>query len=170
MHSIVEQHGGMIHLTSARGSGSSFQIYFPCVDRQLDAAAKRGEEIFEGGSETILVAEDDAMARRLLVSVLKKAGYTVLSAENGMEAVRVFEANVDRIDLVLLDVIMPLMGGLAARDHIAEIRQRTRFIFSSGYDADVDHIESLVGKKTPWISKPYMPAVLLKLVRQVLDA
>ncbi len=167
VHGIVEQHQGLIHVESRPGAGTTFEIHLPLVGRR-DVAVEAGfAGAVRGGDETILVAEDDEVVRLVCVRALERAGYTVLIAENGRDAVRLFEQHAERIDLVLLDMIMPVMGGIEAHERILDFQPAARVLFTSGYSVDPDELQS--GPGIPLIAKPYSPNELLARVREALD-
>ena len=120
VYGIVKQHGGFIHLYSEPGKGTAFKVYFPAIEAQPDAVpAIRREEIVRGGTETILLAEDEEAIRALAERILTGFGYTVLVARNGEEAIEMFRRN-EEIDLAVLDVVMPRKGGKEAFDEMHE--------------------------------------------------
>ena len=171
VYGIIKQHEGFINVYSEPGQGSTFRIYLP-----LTAAAEMEErEIIDedypkGGSETILLAEDDANLRTLSVLVLEKVGYTVITANNGEEAVAKFTENKDNIQLLLFDIIMPKKNGREAYDEIRKARPDIPVLFASGYSPDIIREKSLIDKDVALIYKPMSPQDLLKKVREVLDA
>jgi len=120
------------------------------------------------GYETILLAEDDDIVRGATVAILEYRGYRVITAENGEEAVRLFKES--RIDMLLLDVIMPGMNGVEAYRIIKEISPDIRVLFTSGYTAEVLDRELIQEKDVRLLHKPIPPDTLLKVVREVLDA
>jgi len=170
VYGIVRQHEGMVQVDSQLGHGASFSVYLPSSEPATPSVAVAAAEDARGGSETILVAEDDAMLRRLAERILSRAGYTVLLAADGNEALALFEKHPDRIDLILSDVIMPKMGGKAVFDVLHDRRPGLRFLFSSGYSGDAMGTDFVLDKGITLIQKPYSPHVLLRKVREVLDA
>ncbi len=122
----------MVHVYSEVGKGTTFKIYLPLVERSAAAVGNKIEGPAPGGAETILLAEDEELVCKLTTTILERAGYTVLTATDGEEALRVFEEHADKIDLVLLDVIMPKLGGKAVFERVREKRPRVRVLFSSG--------------------------------------
>ncbi len=169
VYGIVQQHEGLIDVASEPGAGSTFEIYLPLVEHRVDQLEELSPESIEGGGETILMAEDDEIVSRPVSRLLRDSGYEVLLARNGVEAVRLFEAHAERIALVFLDMVMPVMGGAAVREKILEIRPDTRFLLTTGYSVEIDG-QTAPGPETPWLIKPYPPAILLKKVREILDA
>ncbi|MEW6719267.1 MAG: PAS domain S-box protein, partial [Thermodesulfobacteriota bacterium] len=111
VYGIVKQHNGFIHLYSEPGKGTTFKIYIPPVDAAPDALLAEETDEVSGGTETILLAEDDESVRRFSERTLKELGYTVLDAGSGGEALAIFDRHKERVDLVLLDVVMPARGG-----------------------------------------------------------
>jgi CheY-like chemotaxis protein len=168
VYAIVQQHEGEVRFHSQPGLGTTFEVYLPATDRKLPELEK--EEVAEavGGSETILVAEDEDMVRHLVVRILEDAGYRVLVARDGREAVSIFKQHADEVDLVLFDVIMPRLTGPEAYSAILLENPDVPAIFTSGYSnaesfADVQRMAAQV------FPKPYTPDALLREVRRVLD-
>ncbi len=170
VYGIVKQHNGHISVHSELGRGSSFRVYLPAVGRATEALDSPAECEVEGGTETILVAEDEENVRRLVRRMLRSAGYTVLLASDGEDAVRVFDENAGSIDLVLMDVIMPKLGGRQAMELIKSRNSTTRFLFSSGYSADALHKDFRILDGLRLIKKPYSQEELLRAVREVIDS
>jgi CheY-like chemotaxis protein len=175
VYGIVRQHQGMIQVYSEPEKGTTFKVYLPCVERAAATVAPKVAGRARGGTETILVAEDDATLRKLAELILETAGYTVLLATNGREALDVFEKHAcgtdgsANIDLCLLDVIMPKLGGKAVYDALRPLHPRLRFLFSSGYSTSAIHRDLVLEEGIGLIQKPYAPDALLRKVRQVLD-
>ncbi|NTW67174.1 MAG: DUF3365 domain-containing protein [Nitrospirae bacterium] len=169
VYGIIKQHRGFIDVESAPGAGTSFHLYFPLIPKSAEDSSGRADVALSGGTETILVAEDDEMIRILTRSVLMEFGYQVIEARDGDDAVRVFRENRDRVDLLLLDVIMPRKNGKAAYEEIREIRPGIKALFMSGYSADMVSNEGILEKGISFISKPVSPTELLLKVREVLD-
>lgn len=120
------------------------------------------------GHETILLAEDDCFVRDATVAILEYGGYRVITAENGQDAVRLFKEN--RVDMLLMDVMMPVMNGVEAYRMIRETRPEIRVLFTSGYTAEVLDREMIEAKDVRLLHKPIPPDTLLKAVREILDA
>jgi PAS domain S-box-containing protein len=169
VYGIIKQHNGFITCYSEQSKGTTFKIYLPLIG--LDAA-KPTAGIYlpeSGGSETILVAEDDAAVRTLVKEVLQQFGYTVIEAVDGEDAVAVFSKNRDRIQLLILDVIMPKKNGKEVFEEIRKDRPDVNVIFSSGYTADILQKKGIPEEEFNFISKPVSPTELLRTVREALD-
>jgi PAS domain S-box-containing protein len=169
-YGIVRQHNGMIRVSSVVGQGTTFEIYLPASTSIVEATPAVEETIPDGGTEVILLAEDYEIVRNLTVQVLEDAGYTVLAARDGEEAIRQYEEHVDEVDLLLLDVVMPALGGHAVFDRIRKAGSRTPILFSSGYAPDGVHTNFVLDEGTQYLQKPYTRDDLLRLVRQALDS
>jgi PAS domain S-box-containing protein len=170
VYGIVSQHDGMLHVESEVGVGSTFKVYFPVVEAAPNIPKEKPVPPPQGGTETILLAEDDRAVRELALQVLERAGYTVLTAEDGEEAIRVFDAHKGAIDLALLDVVMPKLGGRAVFTHIQKTRPQTRVLFASGYTTELGHTDLVLEEGTQLILKPWQSDDLLRMVREVLDS
>jgi len=169
VYGIVKQHDGFIHLYSEPGKGTTFKVYFPAVQAAPDAVAERREKPLRGGNETVLLAEDEETIRTLAERILKEYGYSVLVAKNGEEAVEVFHRN-KNVSLVVLDVVMPRLGGREAFEAMRAENPELRVIFTSGYSADAVHESFVIEPGLQFLPKPYTPTILARKVREVLDA
>ncbi|NUP90482.1 MAG: PAS domain S-box protein, partial [Candidatus Sumerlaeia bacterium] len=169
VYGIVAQHGGLVDVESTPGQGATFRVYLPEVESSSPAAAAEAPAI-AGGTETILLAEDEQTVRALATRMLTRAGYRVLEAVNGVEAVRIASDPDVHIDMALLDVIMPAMGGREAHDRIAAVRPGIRFLFTSGYSPAGVIREFLDQPGRRLLLKPYSVTDLLGMVREVLDS
>ena len=169
VYGIVKQHGGFIHLYSEPGKGTAFKVYFPAIEAQPDAVpAIRREEIVRGGTETILLAEDEEAILPFIERAMKELGYTVLVARNGEEAIEIFRQHKE-IVLAVLDVVMPRKGGKEAFDEMHKQNPRLKVIFMSGYSSDAIHDSFVLIPGTPFLQKPFGPTILARKVREVLD-
>ncbi len=171
VYGIVKQHGGDIVVASQPGAGTSFHIYFPAAPGEgVDEAAEAAPEAASSGSETILLVEDEVGVRRLTRDILRSRGYRVLEAADGHEALRIAEREGGAIQLLLTDMIMPLMGGRELANRIQELYPGVRVVFMSGYTDDVIAYHGDLGSDTTLVQKPFAPDVIARKVREVLDA
>jgi PAS domain S-box-containing protein len=169
-YGIIKQHDGYINVYSEPGTGTTFRIYLPLLTTRVGAERRaQPEEASVGGTETILLAEDDEHVRAMTRSVLTDFGYTIIEAVNGADAVSKFTAHNETVDLLLLDLIMPKMNGKEALDEIRQIRPGIKAIFSSGYAPETIQQKASLADGVHLIAKPASPTELLKKVRQVLD-
>jgi PAS domain S-box-containing protein len=174
-YGIVKQHDGYINVYSEPGHGTTFKIYLPVTDSAVEATGVIVEPEVLGGTETILLAEDDEGLRNLASDVLDQLGYTVLLAKDGEEAVQMFTKNCERIDLLLLDVMMPRLGGPEAYEKMRQIGGTIPLIFMTGYSSDfvksrfLKQNFSIEALGADVIQKPYNIDKLGRKVREVLD-
>lgn len=169
VYGIVRQHQGIVQVYSEVGKGTTLKVYLPTLERAKTVRRAKATERARGGTETVLVVEDDDTGRKLAARILESAGYRVLLAVNGEEALDVFEKHGGGIHLLLLDVIMPKMGGKAVYDTLAQRHPNLRFLFASGYSANVMPTGITPEEGIELIQKPYAPDMLLRKVRHVLD-
>jgi PAS domain S-box-containing protein len=167
VYGIVAQSGGYIWVESEQDEGSSFKICFPrAVSDDVAGASEETPPRPSGGSETILLVEDEDAVRALAFRVLSDQGYVVLEASNGVEGLAVAEKIGRSIDLVLTDVIMPEMGGLELATQVSRILPETRVMYMSGY-SESDKLQR--GIPEPFLQKPFSPESLAATVRRTLD-
>jgi PAS domain S-box-containing protein len=169
---IVQQSGGCIGFYTELGKGTTFQVYFPRVEQALEAP---DVSILTGpsprGTETLLLVEDDPSVRHLACAVLEGQGYRVLRAGDGQEGLRVTrEPKGLPIDLVITDVIMPVMGGKAMVEWLKVNYPDLKVLFTSGYTEDAMMQQDVLKPGVAFLPKPYTPGVLLRKVRELLDA
>lgn len=170
VYGIVKQHDGYINVYSEPGRGTTFKIYLPLVASKVEDAIPAVPAAYpEGGTETILVAEDEQVVRDLTKAVLEKFGYKVIAAEDGEDAIRKFKEHKEGIQLLLLDVIMPRKNGKEVYEEIKKIAPGIKAIFLSGYTANLIHKKGILDDGLDFILKPVSPKALLGKVREVLE-
>ncbi len=169
VYGIMKQNKGYITLESEPGAGAVFHLYFPLV-----AEAVLPEHVIDPGTprrgtETILIAEDDAPLRDLTKTILTEFGYSVIEAADGKDAVRKFEGHRREIKLAVLDVVMPGMNGRQVRDEIVKLQPDVAVLYLSGYAADVLRGKGITEEGAEILLKPVSPMDLLHTVRRLLD-
>ncbi len=169
VYGIVQQHGGTISAASRPDRGTTFTIYLPSASAAPVESPGEGRQPAVGGGETIVVAEDEAEVRQILVEVLQGLGYRVFEAADGVEALAIVQAAPDRVDLVVTDMIMPRMGGSELAAAVRRISPRTAVLFSSGYMPDGVPASMSEVDCAAFIAKPYSIEVLGRTVRELLD-
>ncbi len=167
VYGIVKQHNGFINCYSEPGQGAIFRIYLPLSGAAARKESDRSATPVVGGTETILIAEDDSVTRALDREILKTFGYEVIEASDGEEAIAKFIEHQDRIDMVFMDVIMPKKNGKEVYEQIRKLRPNVRALFTSGYPMDVLDEEELA--KSNFLPKPIIPYRLLEKIREILD-
>ncbi|MBI1749993.1 MAG: PAS domain S-box protein [Acidobacteria bacterium] len=169
IYGIVKQHDGFIDVESAPGRGASFRIYLPVGTGVPDVSTKPLPQPVRGGKETILVAEDHDGIRRMVADMLRALGYNVLLANDGEEAVRLFEANRERIALALLDVVMPRLSGPDAYTRMTSLQPGLPVLFSTGYSSESALLSDMLQRGIGVLQKPYSPSILGRRIREILD-
>ena len=170
VYGIIKQHEGFISVASEPGKGSSFSISLRLLHpRECRDEAQLPDEAARGGSETVLLAEDDETVRNLTKTVLAEAGYNVITAADGEEALAKFSGDTQRINLLLLDVIMPKKNGREVYEEALRMRPDIKTLFISGYAGGVFRKDVSPDARLNFIPKPVSPTELLKKVRETLD-
>jgi hypothetical protein len=171
VYGIVQQSGGYVEVDTSPGQGTRFRIGLPAVPRPAAAAlpiapAQPGTV---RGTETVLLVEDNDSARALASQALARAGYRVLQASNGQDGLLVAEAHAGSIDLVITDVVMPVMGGRELAARLTAMWPDMKIVFTSGYIEDAAVREETQDPRSGFIQKPFTPRALGRIVREVLD-
>jgi CheY-like chemotaxis protein len=166
---LVRGHNGVIRVESELGRGATFRVWLRAEGREETDAERRPEAAARGGSEMILVVDDEMPIRELMVRVLSQAGYRVLGAKGGPDAIEAFKANPGKIDLVILDMIMPGMSGRQVFQELHRIDPQVRVLISTGHSEKGQAQEVLLEGAQGTIHKPFTLQDMLSKVRTVLD-
>lgn len=170
VYGIIKQSGGYIWVYSEVGKGSTFKIYLPRVDEDVQILEENEDaESIPGGTETILLVEDEEMVRNLSHQILKTCGYKVVEARNGVEALSICQKSDLKIDLLMTDVVMPQMGGRELAEKLSQICPQIRLLFTSGYTDDAIIRQGVIKTGENFIQKPFTFEALAKKVREMLD-
>ena len=168
VYGIITNHGGRIHVYSEKGKGTRFSLYLPAFEKNVPLEKILPDQYLEG-TETILLVDDEKMITDVGARLLKKMGYQVLTAESGKEALDLFKNNKDQVDMVILDMIMPAMGGGETYEKLKEMNPAVKVLLSSGYSMNGQASEILKRGCLGFIQKPFRMKVLSQKIRDVLD-
>ena len=171
VYGIIKNHGGFIDVLSSKGEGATFEIYLPASKGKGDGDKKTKliDDDIPIGTETILFVDDEEMVMNVGAEILERLGYTVQTAGSGKEAIRICTENRGKFDLVILDMIMPGMGGRIVYEKIKEADPDVKILLSSGYSIDTHALELLKKGCSGFIQKPFGLKSLSQKVREVLD-
>jgi len=168
VYGIIKQSGGYVMVQSEKGTGTTFNIYLPRVEAAADSTAVPVARAAQGGSETVLLVEDEESVRQLVRETLESKGYNVIQAEHG-EAGLLAATKLDAtLDLVITDVVMPGMSGRELVHELSKIRPETKVLYLSGYTEDTILSEGSIESGTAFLQKPFTLQNLLRKVREVL--
>jgi CheY-like chemotaxis protein/two-component sensor histidine kinase len=170
VYGFAEQSGGHVSVESGVGHGTTFRLYLPRLgENARTSQAPVAAATPSGGSETILLAEDEESLRDLLVEVLQERGYRVLAADRAEGALKLAQEQQEPIDLLLTDVVMPGMSGVALAEHLRRLRPAVKVLFMSGYTDDVMLRGGLLADEAALIQKPFSSDDLLSKIRETLS-
>jgi two-component system, cell cycle sensor histidine kinase and response regulator CckA len=170
VYGIVKQHDGYIDVSSQPGRGTTFTIYLPLITATDQPPDSSDSRTVPRGTETVLLAEDEPLVRAITKTILEEFGYTVIEAEDGVDAVDRFQEHRERIQLIILDVIMPKRNGRQAYDAIRLLRPDVKALFMSGYADDILSSKGIRDEALHFIPKPLDQSILLHKVREILDS
>lgn len=165
---IVKQHGGFVICESEEGKGTMFKVYLP-ESTEKSKEQRLLEQEGTGGAETILIGEDEEALRNIMSEYLGMLGYRVIIAEDGRQALDLFRERSGEIDIALMDIAMPGMGGLDAYHEIKQIKPDIPFMFMTGYNLETVNLKSVTGKVINVIRKPFTMVALSRKIRGILD-
>jgi CheY-like chemotaxis protein len=169
VHGIVSQHGGYIRCYSEPGKGTSFKIYFPVSASELIPDLTMTREMPAFGTETILVVDDDDRVREMGRQMIEIGGYKVLCASSGEEALEMYTSHRGEISLIILDLIMPGMGGSRCLEELIRIDPDVAVLVASGYSENGLRVREQLAGARGFIRKPYDAIDILIAIRKVLD-
>lgn len=165
---IVEQHGGWITCQSQQGKGTAFTMYFPAIERLSEVEGSKPVTGIVESTQSILLVDDEEYVRDVGTRILERAGYTVITAANGREAVDIYAREQSAIALVILDLIMPQMGGEKCLEELLRINPRVKVIVSTGHLLDGRQRSQLGALAKGFVSKPYQVRQMVQAVKEVL--
>jgi len=172
VYGVVKQHGGIVHVYSEPGRGSTFHIYLPVssgVPEKESRKEKPSAEPVRGGTETILVAEDHDGVREVARATLERLGYAVMLAADGEQALQMFQEHRDDIALAVLDVVLPKLGGREVYARMCAAKPDVPVLFTTGYSAEIATLSAMLEKGIVVLQKPYTSSHLGRKVREILD-
>jgi len=168
VYGIISSHDGLIRVYSEKGRGATFTIYLPASEKEAENVKQLDEKILKG-SETILLVDDEKMIINVGKQMMETLGYRVLVAATGKEAVSLYEKNAGKIDMVILDMIMPHMSGAIIFERLREINDDVKVLLSSGYSMNGQAKEILARGCRGFIQKPFNLNYLSRKLREILD-
>ncbi|MFZ3207464.1 MAG: PAS domain S-box protein [Geobacteraceae bacterium] len=168
VYGIVKQSEGYIQVISAPGQGASFRVFLPRVHQQPDQQGKTREAIAPAGKQTILAVDDKLEVLNFIAQALSKHGYTVIRANSPNEALKLFDQQMDQIDLLLTDVVMPSMSGPQLARELLAKKPALKVIFMSGHPTDVDHFQEIIDQGMAFLTKPFINGALIDKVGEAL--
>ncbi|MFC1813339.1 PAS domain S-box protein [Thermodesulfobacteriota bacterium] len=167
-YGIIKNHGGGIDVYSEKGQGTTFNIYLPASEKEAVQEKKLHTEVLQG-TETVLLVDDEDMIIEVGRGIIESLGYEVLIAKGGKEAIEIYQKNRDRIDMVILDMIMPELGGGEVYDRLKKVNPDIKVLLSSGYSINGEATEILERGCDGFIQKPFNMETLSKKIRGILD-
>src|SRR6266496_3520116 len=171
VYGIVKQSDGYIWVYSELGNGTIFKVYLPRVDQGAESeSAVIAQPEMIAGRQTVLIVEDEEQLRDLAPQILEVNGYSVVTAANGAEGLRLFEDFPGRFDLVITDVVMPVMSGAELAEQITLLQPQAKVLYMSGYTNDSMVRHGVLEHQVSFLQKPFSPASLARKVREVLDS
>jgi CheY-like chemotaxis protein len=171
VYGVLQSHHGYVDVESERGRGTIFRLYFP-VPRESEhviSVPPKRESIVVGGTETILLVEDEELLIESVCHLLKSKGYKVYTAKDGLEAVKLYEQHKQKIDLVITDMGLPGITGKDVFKKLREMNPGVKVVLASGFFEPEIKSELLKAEASGFIQKPYIPDDILRIIREMLD-
>jgi CheY-like chemotaxis protein len=168
VYGIIKQNGGYIWVCSELGKGATFKIYLPVVEGTPEATGTRGAK--GGGSETVLLVEDEVKLRSLARRILETEGYEVLEAPGAMEALLIASQHKGPIHILVADVVMPVMSGRELAERLAKVHSQMKILYMLGCTGDTIVRHGVLESEVAFLQKPFAPELLARKVRDALDA
>ncbi|MCK5311727.1 MAG: response regulator, partial [Desulfobacteraceae bacterium] len=170
VHAIIDEHDGFIKANSSKNQGTSFHIYLPVVDQEVNQeTSEKEDKILKGGIEKIMVVDDEEDIRIIVQQFLEDLGYSVTTFENGVKAFETFKKDPDQYNLIVTDMTMPHMSGDELTQKILEFRPGTPIIICTGYNERLTEIQALKMGVKKYLQKPLSNETLAVLIRTILD-
>ncbi len=169
VYGIVKQSGGNIEVYSELQVGTTFKIYLPRLEMPSEAAGVRHSVELSGGTETVLLVEDEEIVCNISKEILETRGYKVITASNGLEALEIFDKSDLTFDLLMTDIVMPKMGGRELAEKLKERMPHLPILFTSGYTDDTVISNDIIESNTNFIQKPFTMNALSNKIREILD-
>ena len=169
VYRIIRQNGGHISVDTEVNKGTTFSLFFPQAEVPVSPPEVSVQTLVKGGTETVLLVEDQNEVRTLAAKILRELGYTVLEAESAGRALEVAQNYASPIHLLLTDIVMPMMGGVELADRVKPVQPQLKVLFMSGYGERSDFEEETLPRKLTRIQKPFTPEMLAQKVREILD-
>ena len=166
---IAGDHGGFVEFTEKEGAGTTCSVFIPSIAASVGADPRRGGGVRGGSGELLLVVDDEETIRRLMVGALEKAGYRAIAASDGARAVEVFSENRREIAAVLMDLELPVMGGVAAIRAVRELEPECPIVALTGRAEGMRRSGQLGEGGVSFLCKPFTPSVLVRTVRDALN-
>lgn len=168
VYGIIKNHGGLIDVLSEKGRGTTFTIHLPASQKDTVKEKEPSAQVLRG-NETILLVDDEEVVLDVCSDILRSMGYHVLTARSGAEALRIYEKNRDKTDLVILDMIMPGASGRETYDRLKRINPKVKVLLASGYSMNGQAKEIMARGCDGFIQKPFTPKEISRRIREILD-
>ncbi len=169
VYGIVRQHDGFVDVISRPGSGARFDVYLPVKECTIEDVCDQPDQSIRRGTGTVLLAEDEKVVRDLSARILSENGYSVIEANDGEQALRQFHERQHDIDLIILDMVMPKMSGVAVFDRVRAENPKAKVLFMSGYSTDSSRLTGGIDARVKTLQKPCPPELLLRTVADMLE-